>query len=315
MPAWWALPLSPPTVIGRSLSESARGASPATRAVQVLAVVVVASGALAGPGADVAAARTVRPPVLGNWEGRGPHGLPLSVRFVRRHRRVDVRDLVIGYGLSCPANRSHTEAVDYAAGYIGPGSPSPFLKYFGLPANGFLIQLQGAANTATLEGRLTTRREGTVSMTAPTNSSAERRCWPRKVDRWRIRARRRRPVAEGTWTGTVSAADSPAITGTVTVGVTAGGRELSEFSISYRCGGARPGGSGISTKPAYEFIDAAGVFAGPPTHQSVNGVPTMWRGRFGADGVLRGTFSSWDGCMRAPGQTGVEFTAQRAGTD
>jgi hypothetical protein len=286
------------------------GSSQATRALRVLAVALVAWGALVALGTDPAAARRVGRPVLGNWEGRGPHGLPLSVRFVRRHKRVDVRDLVIGYGLSCPANRSNAEAVDYDAGYIGPGSPSPFLKFFGIPTNGFLISLQGAANTGTLEGRLKSRRKGTLSMLAPTDMSPEtRRCWPQKVVRWRIRARDRRPVAEGTWTGSVSAADAPAITGTVTVGVSAGGRELSEFSISYQCD-SDGGGSGITTKPAYEFIDAAGAFAGPPTHQSVNGVPTTWRGRFGTDGVLRGTFSSWDGCVRAPGQTGVDFTAR-----
>jgi hypothetical protein len=282
---------------------------------RLMAVVLVACGALVAWTAGVADAR-VRSPVLGNWEGRGPHGLPLSLRFVRRHGRVDVRNLVIGYGLSCPANRAHTEAVDYPAGYIGPGAPSPFLKFFGVPASGFLIQLQGAANaTTTLEGRLTSRRRGTLSMPAPTNMTPEeRRCWPRRVDRWRIRARHRRRVADGTWTGSVSAADSPALTGTVTVGVSARGRELSEFSISYECGSG-PGGSGISTKPAYEFIDSKGAFAGPPTHQSVNGVPTTWQARFGTDGVLRGTFSSWDGCTPGPGPHAVEFTARHTATE
>jgi hypothetical protein len=283
-------------------------ASPAL--ARVVVVLLVALAALAALMAGPAAAR-VRAPVLGDWEGRGPHGLPLSLRFVRRHGRVDVRDLVIGYGLSCPANRSHTEAVDYPAGYLGPGATSPFLKFFDIPANGFLIQLQGAAYaTTTLEGRLRSRRRGTLSMKAPTDMTPEeRRCWPTRVDRWRIRARHRLRVSEGTWTGSVSAAGLPELTGTVTVGVTAGGRELSEFSIDYQCGSA-PGGSGISTKPAYEFIDAKGAFAGPPTHQSVNGVPTTWSGRFGTDGVLRGTFSSWDGCTPGSGADTVEFTAR-----
>jgi hypothetical protein len=270
-------------------------------------VVLVACVVPAAFEADLAAAR-VRPPALGNWEGRGPHGLPLSLRFVRRHHRVDVRNLVIGYGVSCPATRAHTQAVDYPAGYIGPGARSPFLKFFGIPANGFLIQLQGASNAAvTLEGRLTSRRTGTLRMSAPNAP----RCWPAKVDRWRIRARKRRPVAQGRWTGFVSAVDAPGLTGSVTVGVTAGGREVSELSISYTCGDNHPGGGGITTKPAHEFIDAVGAFAGPLVPESVNGVPTTWSGRFGTDGTLTGTFSSWDGCTGASVAHTVNFTAKR----
>jgi hypothetical protein len=125
-----------------------------TRCGVVVAVVAVVS--VLAPTAEAWRARS---PALGNWEGRGPHGLPLSFRFVRSHRHVGVKDLVVGYGLSCPASRIHAEAVAYRAGYIGPGRPSPFLHTFHIPANGFLIDLQGATTFGTtLEGRLRGRR-------------------------------------------------------------------------------------------------------------------------------------------------------------
>lgn len=253
-------------------------------------------------------ARRIRSPALGNWEGRGPHGLPLSYRFVRSHGHVEVRDLVIGYGFSCPPKRANAEAVLYSAGYIGPGRPSPFLKTFHIPVNGFLIDLQGATTFGTLEGRLTRRSRGRLSMSAPKSTP---RCWPRKTNRWKIRRRSRRVVRDGTWAGTVTQADDPSITGTLEVGVAAHGRELSSFSLSYTCGPGG-GGGGITTSPAYEFIDTGGVFAGPPTHQIVNGVPTTWSGRFGTDKVLRGTFTTANQCRPSTSSTPVTlaFTAR-----
>ena len=110
---------------------------------------------------------------------------------------------MVGYGVSCPARRSSAEAVAYDAGYIGPGRPSPFLDTFNIPANGFLIDLQGTANFGTLEGRLNGRRRGTLWMSAPTSAP---RCWPQRTDRWKIRQRKRRAVHDGSWTGSVSLA-------------------------------------------------------------------------------------------------------------
>ena len=251
--------------------------------------------------AATADARTVRAPALGNWDGRGPHGLPLSFRFVRSHRHVGVRDLVVGYGVSCPARRSSAEAVAYDAGYIGPGRPSPFLDTFNIPANGFLIDLQGTANFGTLEGRLKGRRRGTLWMSAPTSAP---RCWPQRTDRWKIRQRKRRAVDDGSWTGSVSLAGAASVTGTVSIGVSAHGRELDAFSLAYRCG-PQGGGGGVTTKPAYEFIDAAGRFAGPPDHQIVNGIATTWSGRFGTDGLLSGTFTTANLCSPTTASTAI----------
>lgn len=252
----------------------------------------------------------VRSPALGNWEGRGPHGLPLSFRFVRSHRHVGVSDLVIGYGLGCPAMRSSAEAVAYSAGYIGPGRPSPFLNTFHIPANGFLIDLQGATMFGTLEGRLEGRQRGVLSMSAPTNAP---RCWPQKTDRWKIRHRKRRAVRDGSWTGSVSLPGDPRLSGTVAIGVSAHGRELNAFSLSYRCG-SQGGGGGVTTNPAYEFIDAGGEFTGPPDRQSVNGIPTTWSGRFGTDGVLNGTFSTANLCSPTTASTPITlaFSARHA---
>ncbi len=269
--------------------------------LSVLALVAVLPGL-----APAASARRVRAPALGNWEGRGPHGLPLSFRFVRSHRHVGVRNLVIGYGVSCPPKRSSAESLAYDAGYIGPGRPSAFLKTFKIPANGFLIDLRGAKLFGTLEGRLQSRRRGRVSMSAPPNVP---RCWPRKTDRWKIRWQKRRAVRDGTWTGTVTQASSPSVSGTVTVGVAAHGRELDTFSLSYHCG-PDGGGGGITTHPAYEFIDSGGGIAGPPSPQIVNGVPTGWSGHFGTDGTLRGTFTTADLCTSTAGAVKMTFSAR-----
>jgi hypothetical protein len=255
--------------------------------------------------APTAYARRIRSPTLGNWEGRGPHGLPLSFRFVRSHGHVDVRDLVIGYGTSCPAKRANAEAVAYEAGYIGPGRPSAFLDTFNIPANGFLIDLQGATTFGTLEGRLRSGRRGKLWMSAPKHTP---HCWPRKTNRWEIRRRKRRAVRDGTWAGSVAQMGAPSVTGTVTVGVAAHGRELESFSLSYRCSSQQPGGGGITTSPAYEFIDVVGGFAGPPNHQIVNGIPTTWSGHFGTDGVLRGTFSTANQCSPTSASTPVTVT-------
>jgi hypothetical protein len=265
-----------------------------------LASLIVLGGVLA----PAALARRARAPVAGNWEGRGPHGLPLSFRFVRSHGHVGVRDLVIGVGLSCPARRSNAEAVAYRAGYIGPGRPSPFLHTFGIPANGFLIDALPVTTFLTLEGRLKGRRRGRVWTSAPKNTP---RCWPQHTNRWQIRRHKRRSVRSGTWTGAVAKIGDPTVSGTVAVGVSAHGRELDSFSVSYQCGPGG-GGGGISTSPAYEFIDAGGSFAGPGHRETTNGIPTTWTGRFGADGVLRGSFTTADQC--SPATASTPFTLQ-----
>jgi hypothetical protein len=267
----------------------------------VLALVAVLPGLT-----PAASARRIRSPAIGNWEGRGPHGLPLSFRFVRSHRHVRVRNLVVGYGLSCPAKRSNAETLAYDAGYIGPGAPSAFLKTFKIPANGFLIDLRGATVFETLEGRLQSRSRGRISMSAPPKAPS---CWPRKTDRWKIRRQKRRSVRDGTWAGLVNQASNPSVSGTVTVGVAAHGRELDTFSLSYRCG-PDGGGGGVTTHPAYEFIDAGGGIAGPPSRQTVNGVPTTWSGHFGADGTLRGTYTTADLCTFASGPVTMTFSAR-----
>ena len=278
------------------------GWRPITRRARCGAIIaLVAVGAVLVP---AAVAGRVRSPAPGNWEGRGAHGLPLSFRFVRSHGHVGVRDLAIGYGVSCPATRVSAEAVAYDAGYIGPGRPSPFLRTFHIPANGFLIDLQGAMTFGSLEGRLKGSSRGTLWMSAPTDAP---RCWPQKTDRWKLRHRKRRAVHDGSWAGSVSLPGDPSITGTVTVGVSAHGRVLDAFSLSYHCG-PEGGGGGITTVPAHEFIDAGGGFAGPPDHQTINGVPTTWSGRFGTDGVLNGSFSTANLCSPTTASTPVALT-------
>src|SRR5690242_6431162 len=71
------------------------------------------------PGATGAVTR----PALGDWEGVGPHGLPLSYVLHKRHGRVVIGNLVVGLPLHCPGSPTPFVAAGFkSAGYSGPGA-------------------------------------------------------------------------------------------------------------------------------------------------------------------------------------------------
>jgi hypothetical protein len=111
-------------------------------------------------------------------------------------------------------------------------------------------------------------------------------------------------VRDGTWTGPVGPPPS-AISGSVHITVIAGGRIETDFSVSSTCATAsgqqtsRPDSFEIGPLPTVgQFIAADGSvgIVGPSTATSIGGVtttaPAAWEGRFGPDGVMRGTFSA-----------------------
>lgn len=254
-----------------------------------------------------AAARGPAAPVLGNWEGVGPHGLPLSFLLTRAHRRVVVEDLVVGFPTACPQRPAPTEGVPYMhATYVGPGAP-PRVRINWRP-DAILIMVQSRTGPVlALEGRLLASGRAVLSMRAPLNEP--RGCgWPATRLRWRVEPRRRLAVATGRWSGTVAAPGG--VTGDVTVQVGSDGRTVDAISFEIRC----PGGGSTSFSggpPAYEFISAAGSFAGPRAGGERLFAGSSWQGTFGADRVLRGTFHSPDDCGLGQASAMGTFVARR----
>jgi hypothetical protein len=251
---------------------------------------------LLAPGATGAVPR----PVLGDWEGVGPHGLPLSFVLHKRHGRVVLSNLVVGLPLNCPSSPSPFVADAFkSAGYSGPGA-QPRLRFRGWKP--FDIQISAFSPghfPFVIFGRLWSSRHATLS--AGLDRGVPKHCgWPSKKVTWDVRPRKRLAVLTGTWTGAVSV---PNGSGTVTAKVIAAGRIVDLFAVEITCteGG---GGNFRSGPPAGEFITADGRFQGWG-----NG---HWQGSFGADGTLSGTFVAGDYCGTSGQATGT-FTARRTG--
>ncbi|TMK79412.1 MAG: hypothetical protein E6G45_03625 [Actinobacteria bacterium] len=260
------------------------------------ATLLVLLTALAPVGASVA-----RRPALGNWEGVGPHGLPLTFVLASRHGRVVASHLAIGFPLNCPGKPTPIVAVAYRhASYGGPGAP-PRVRINWKPGDIVIDAVNPGEFPLTLFGRLLAHRRAVLSMGV--GPRVPRHCgWPRKLITWSVRPQARLAVAAGTWTGTVTV---PEGTGTVTVKVGAAGRIVDLFKVEITCDGGAGGGGGFgSGPPAEEFVSATGAFEGWGY--------AHWRGRFGADGVLRGSFTASDQCGTSGGQVEGAFTAQHA---
>jgi hypothetical protein len=252
---------------------------------------------------DPAVASAPARPVLGNWEGVGPHGLPLTFVLGSRHGRIVVSRLAVGFPLNCPDKPTSIVAVGYKSGsYGGPGSP-PRVRLPSWKPNDMLVvghnpDGQPGTTFIELDGRLLSPRWAVLSMGV--SPRVPKHCgWPESLITWNVRPRRRLAVAAGTWTGPVTL---PGGTGTVTVKVGAAGRIVDVFKVVITCTPDGGGASFSAGPPAEEFISAPGVFEGWGN--------AHWHGRFGANGVLNGTFVPGDQCG-TPGQ--ATFTAQRAG--
>jgi hypothetical protein len=283
-------------------------------AVGACAAVVLALSATAD-------ARRALTPALGDWEGTGPHGLPLSFTFVRERVRIAgrmrslvvMRDLVVSYPTVCAPAPDNSQAFAFpTTSYTGPGAPpvtfrfhnpKQFNVYIG-SAPGFDIGIG-----VVFPGHWLSARRGVLS--AP--NIALRKCgWPKKTLTWQLRPAKRTKIATGEWSGIVTGPEG--VTGSITATVGTHGRTVDRFDLSYTCGNG--GSDKLDFAPAFEiahrptslFVSAAGSFAG--TKGAVNGVQVEWSGTFGADGVLRGTFTDIDACNDQDGALMGTFTAR-----
>jgi hypothetical protein len=246
-----------------------------------------------------AAAGVVPRPALGDWEGVGPHGLPLSFVLLNRNHRVALHNLVIGFPLHCASQPTPFVAAAYPrSGYSGPGA-QPRVRLRGWkPTSIEISAITGRGFPLLLDGRLLNRRHATLSM--PLSPSTPKHCgWPSKRVGWSVRPARRLPVASGTWTGSVTV---PGGTGTMTARIIATGRIVDTFEVEITCD-AGGGGSFGSGSPAGEFISASGAFEGWGY--------AHWHGRFASDGSVTGSFTSADYCGNSGGQVTGTFTARR----
>jgi hypothetical protein len=239
-------------------------------------------------------------PALGDWEGVGPHGLPLSYVLHKRHGRVVVSNLVIGLPLNCPSDPTPFVSEAFASSsYSGPGA-QPRLRFRGWkPYDVQITVFIPGELPYVIYGRQWNHAHTTLS--GRLGPGVPKHCgWPSKKLTWNVRPRKRLAVAAGTWTGTVSVPDG---SGTVTAKVTAAGRIVNLFRVVITCTAGGGGGFG-SGPPAGEFIGADGRFEGWGN--------AHWQGRFGADGTVSGTFLAGDYCGTSGQATGT-FSARRTG--
>src|SRR5438445_3785194 len=271
-----------------------------------VAVVLTACVALS-PAAG--GARVTLTPALGDWEGVGPHGLPLSFGFTHERVRIGGRtrdliglhDLVVSYPTGCAQVPNNNQAFAYPmAGYTGPGSP-PVTFHFRSPKR-FEIYIGSAPGFNIgfgffLKGRWLSAQRGVLW--GPIPRGGIRDCgWPGKTLTWQLHPAQRVKVAKGTWTGMVAAMDIGS--GSVSATVGSGGRTVDRFHLTYSCSDGTS--SNLDFAPAFKlagkptslFVSPSGSFAGPTAN--VSGVQIGWTGRFGSDGVLRGTFTDRNAC-------------------
>jgi len=103
-------------------------------------------------------------PLPGDWEGGGPHGLPLSFELTRRHGHLVASSIAVGYPQSCPADERDAEAVALTdTSYAGPGglhSAGPFER-----SSAAVLPGREAGSSATtfltiITGRFSSARSG-----------------------------------------------------------------------------------------------------------------------------------------------------------
>lgn len=257
----------------------------------VRAVLVAVAGLLVL--VPTAAAHASPAPVLGDWEGTGPEGLPLSFVLARVHGKVTISDMTIGNPLRCAGHLLPTDATPVPkAVYIGPGAP-PFVR-LGWHSSEIWIETGTGLFGPQVTGRLLSPRRAVLSELAPGNQPPG--CgWSQHRLTWHVSPAHRAAVTPGVWTGTVVA---PGVGGTVSVHVSPSGRIVELFRVELTC---EAGGGHYQVGPdaqVGEFISASGAFSDP-------GRPAAFQGSFAA-GTLTGTLNpAATGC----GQTAVPFTA------
>jgi hypothetical protein len=238
-------------------------------------------------------------PRAGDWEGGGPHGIPLSFELARRHGRLVATSIAFGSPTSCPATPRDTEVMAlFRPSYHGPG---------GVPANPFFtgglpVTLSGEApdhlGGLLISGAFTTPHTGWF--TVPGGRTKLHCGWPTRTTIWRVHLARRRPVRDASWTASLA---GPGVTsGSVDLAVIGQGRVVSSFTGQFGCQASdgSQATESFGSNPADEFIRPGGSFYSPQDTNLSGGVPTLWTGTFSAAGALSGTLDIYDPCTNAP---------------
>jgi hypothetical protein len=251
---------------------------------------------VAGPLVAAPRSGPVPSPVLGDWEGIGPRGLPFSFSLARVRGRITISDLTTDDPLYCSGSLEPTNAYAYPrATYIGPGA-LPVVRINWQPDEILIRVGRGAPFEPEWDGRLLGPRKATLSTPAPTNEP--KGCgWSTKRLTWRLAPAKRVPVKPGVWTGAVTV---PGGSGTVSVTFMPSGRIVQLFKVSVRC---PSGGGSFSVGPAKvgDFIAADGSF------EDANR-PSSFHGRFAPGGSLTGKVTA--SLPKSCGASSFAFAAQ-----
>lgn len=231
-------------------------------------------------------------PSTGNWEGHGPHGLPLSFSLVRRGGKLELTSLTAGSPASCPAIPRDAEAVPLTnVSYAGPGGATG-VGSAALPPVALSGDVPKTTRRVYVRGGFTSPVSGTFSVHIQKNLGCG---WPDSTLTWSVHRARRRAVSDGTWTGPLIA--KGLINGNVRLVITTQGRVVSSFTSFFTClTDTQQGNTLFRSVPAFEFIRGDGSFYSPLTGARLRGHNTTWSGRFAASGKLTGALSIFDDC-------------------
>jgi hypothetical protein len=230
----------------------------------------------------------------------------LSFAFARsRGGQVVVRNLALGLPTSCRSTGTMTwdAGLEAKGEYLAPGTVlhGPFPPIGPRQFELLLPPTPKQPLPTPFEGTLSSSRTGSLSVPSWTRYGCRHTRWPRTL-RFALHAAHRVAVADGLWTGSVTA---PAgVSGTVRIRVIGRGRLETDFGASYVCPSGDSGRFEIGPLATVGFLIAADGSIG-----RTRGTQSQWSGRFGSDGAMRGTF---DASFCSPAvQAG--FTARRTG--
>jgi hypothetical protein len=230
--------------------------------------------------------------VAGDWEGTGPHGVPLSFRLIRQSGRLVLTSLAAGSPATCPALARDAEAVPLAGvSYAGPGGAASVGSSV-LPPVALSGRIPATTQRVYLRGAFSSPSSGTLSIQIQKRLGCG---WPDSTLTWTVHRSARRKVADGTWTGSLT--NPGIINGNVRLSVSEQGRVVDSFTSFFTClTDTQQGNTNFRAAPAFEFIRRDGSFYSPLTGTLLRGHNTTWSGRFSASGKLTGTLTIFDDC-------------------
>lgn len=244
-------------------------------------------------------------PLPGNWEGSGPHGVPLSFRLVRQAGHLVLTSLAAGSPAACPVLPRDAEAVPlFGLSYAGPGGATSVGSSV-LPPVVLSGRIPATTQRVFLRGAFSSPGSGRLSVQIQKKFHCG---WPERILTWSVHRRTRRKVADGTWTGPLTA--TGLINGNVRLSVSEQGRVVDSFTSFFTClTNTQQGNTTFRSVPAFEFIRRDGSFYSLLTGTRLHGHNTTWSGRFSASGKLTGTLSIFDDCTNRVIR--ASFTARR----